>query len=194
MLDEVAIVETVEPAPQPERSPDAKAIRYLIQSGAAAVYVTGVDDFVAIRSAGTKIDPRTAAAIYWVRKQDAIPLTRRARKAAGDNPNTEEAISALREAAAAARVKLTEHSIAISRAGASAQRLDAYLLSMRGTGALKEFNRAFKRRRLEATANGRGFMTFKTAMTRLQTLLIPILQQGRNVQTTSLFASIFGDK
>jgi hypothetical protein len=41
-----------------------------------------------------------------------------------------------------ARPTLTPHDVAISRATDAAKRLDEYLLSVRGTGTLKEFNRA----------------------------------------------------
>jgi hypothetical protein len=37
---------------------------------------------------------------------------------------------------------------------------------MKRSGVLKEFNAAFKRRRMEATMRGDGFMTYATAMTR----------------------------
>ena len=40
---------------------------------------------------------------------------------------------------------------------------------------LKEFNAAFKRRRMEATMSGKGFMTYATAMTRLRRAPIPML-------------------
>jgi hypothetical protein len=62
-----------------------------------------------------------------------------------------------------ARPALTPHDVAISRATDAAKRLDEYLLSVRGTGTLKEFNRAYKLRREAAAARGEGFMSFKTA-------------------------------
>jgi hypothetical protein len=88
--------------------------------------------------------------------------------------------------------RLTEHATAMARAGSAAQRLDEYMSSVRGTGVLREFNRAYKRRRMAASANGHGFMTFKTAMTRLQTALIPLLTGDKPVATASLFAEVFG--
>ena len=78
------------------------------------------------------------------------------------------------------------------RAGEAAAKLDRYMDSLRGTGVLREFNRAFKRRRMEAMLNGRGFMNYKAAELRLRRALIPLLQGGGNVQAQSLFAEIFG--
>jgi hypothetical protein len=66
--------------------------------------------------------------------------------------------------------------------------------SVRGTGVLREFNRAYKRRRMAATARGEGFMTFKTAEARFKRALIPLLQGGgKPVVSGSLFATIFGE-
>jgi hypothetical protein len=119
-------------------------------------------------------------------------VARRARKVAGENPDAAAAETALRQAAAEKRATLTPHATAISKAGAAAQRLDEYLSSARGTGVLKEFNKAYKRRRIAATMRGDGFMTFKTAMTRLRNALIPLLQGNGNVHTATIFADIFG--
>ena len=45
--------------------------------------------------------------------------------------------------------------------------------SLRGTGVLREFNRAFKRCRMEAMLRGEGFMNYKTAEARLRKALVP---------------------
>jgi hypothetical protein len=102
-----------------------------------------------------------------------------------------KATAALHRAAADARSTLTPHDVAISRAAGAAAKLDAYMDSLRGTGVLVEFNRAFKRKRMAATASGEGFMSYSTAMLRLRKALVPLLQGG-NVQTQSLFAAVFG--
>jgi hypothetical protein len=44
---------------------------------------------------------------------------------------------------------------------------------LRGTGRLREFNRMFKRRRMEAILNGRGFMSYAAAEARLRKALVP---------------------
>jgi hypothetical protein len=90
-------------------------------------------------------------------------------------------------------VTLTVHNVAMIRAEEAAKRLDAYMASQRGTGVLKEFNRAFKRRRMEAMSKGRGFMNYKAAELRLRRALIPLLMNGgKPAVGQSLFASIFG--
>ena len=45
---------------------------------------------------------------------------------------------------------MTAHDVAMARAGDAAAKLDRYMDSLRGTGVLKEFNRADRRRRMEA--------------------------------------------
>jgi hypothetical protein len=58
---------------------------------------------------------------------------------------------------------------------------------------MREFTRAYKRRRIEAAANGQGFMTYAVAEARLRKALIPLLVGGRNVASTqTMFAQIFG--
>ena len=41
-----------------------------------------------------------------------------------------------------------------------AQKLDSFIAAMRTSGALVEFNKQYKRRRIEATLSGRGFVTY----------------------------------
>jgi hypothetical protein len=196
MLDlDAADVETVAPEvnrPKSDSFPVTKAaIKYCEASGTTAISVIETETGRALFRVGTKIDP-DAAAIYWIAGQAAIAVARRARRLAGANPRGDEAIAALRQAAAEKRATLTEHATAMARAGSAAQRLDEHMASVRGTGVLKEFDRAYKRRRMAATARGEGFMTFKTAQARLRLALIPVLIGGGTVgPTQSLFANIF---
>jgi hypothetical protein len=98
----------------------------------------------------------------------------------------------LQEAAAKDRVVLMEHSTAIKRASAAAQRLDTFMSSMRGTGVLKEFTRAYKRRRLAAAESEQGFMSYKIAEQRLRSAMVPILMAGgQPAAGQSLFQEIF---
>ena len=117
---------------------------------------------------------------------------RKARKHTGKSPDAAMAIEALRRAAADQRVTLTPNEIAISRAGDAATRLDTYLASLRGSGVLKEFNRAFKQRRMAAAARGAGFMSYAAAEARLRKALVPLLVGGNTIGVQSLFAEIFG--
>jgi hypothetical protein len=73
-----------------------------------------------------------------------------------------------------------------------AERLDAFIASMRGTGTLKEFKRAYKSRRQAAFARGEQFMLYATALARLRSAMVPILiNGGKPVLGASLFAQVF---
>jgi hypothetical protein len=156
MLDDVAAVET---AGRPTtRSPDTKAaINYLEASGATAITITEVDGVCAFRI-GSKMLARSVA-IYWIMQVDAKRVVDRARKIAGNGAGGNAAISALHQAANDTRATLTPHDVAMARAGSATAKLDRYLDSLQGSGALKEFTRMYKRRRIEAKAAGLGFTT-----------------------------------
>jgi hypothetical protein len=84
-----------------------------------------------------------SVAIFWLPAHKARPVAARARKIAGDDQNVEGAVAALREASTYHRTRLTEHSVAMGRADDAAKRLDAFMDSMRGTGTLKDFSKAY---------------------------------------------------
>jgi hypothetical protein len=176
---------------RPARSPDTKAaINYLVASGATAITITEIDGVCSFTS-GHKIDPH-AVSVQWLLESEARALLKLARKHAGKSPDVATAMQALKQAAADQRTTLTPHAAAISRAGDAAGRIDRYMESLRGTGVLKEFNRAYKKRRMAAATRGEGFMTYNVAEARLRLALIPLLVGGRNVgPVQSLFAEIF---
>jgi hypothetical protein len=63
---------------------------------------------------------------------------------------------------------------------------------LRARGAIKEFTKAYRLRRMAAKTRGEGFMSFKVAEARLRLALIPLLVGGQNVgRVQSLFAEIF---
>jgi hypothetical protein len=129
-----------------------------------------------------------SVAIFWITELDAKPVVTSARKGAGGDA----AISALHQAATDLRATLTPHDVAISRATNAAAKLDRYLDSLQGSGALREFTRMYKRRRIEAKAAGQGFMTYAVAEARLRKALIPLLMRGGQPAVgSSLFAQIF---
>jgi hypothetical protein len=141
---DVADVETVARA---ARSADTRAaIAYLIASGATAISVIENETGCTYR-VGTRIDPR-AASVHWLPEAKAKPVLKAARKHAGKSPDIATAISALHQAAADLKVTLTEHGTAMMRAGEAAAKLDAFIASLRARGAMKEFTRTYKRRRL----------------------------------------------
>jgi hypothetical protein len=189
MLDDVAAVETA--GRPPPRSPDTKAaINYLIASGATAISVIETEAGCTFRI-GAKLLARSVA-IFWIMEVDAKPVVTSARKIAGKGAGGDAAVAALHRAATDLRAVLTPNDVAMTRAGNAAAKLDRYLDSLQGSGALREFTRVYKRRRTEAKAAGLGFMTYKNAELRLRRALVPLLVSGQNVgPAQSLFAEIF---
>jgi hypothetical protein len=136
MLDDVAAVETA--GRPPTRSPDTRAaIKYLEASGASAITITEVDGVCTFRI-GSKMLARSVAT-YWIMLVDAKRVVDRARKIAGKGAGGNAAISALHQAATDLRATLTPHDVAMARAGVAAAKLDRYLDSLQGSGALREF-------------------------------------------------------
>jgi hypothetical protein len=189
MLDDVAAVETA--GRPPTRSPDTKAaINYLIASGATAISVIETEAGCTFRI-GAKLLARSVA-IFWIMEVDAKPVVTSARKIAGKGAGGDAAVAALHRAATDLRAVLTPNDVAMTRAGNAAAKLDRYLDSLQGSGALREFTRMYKRRRTEAKAAGLGFMKYKNAELRLRRALVPLLVSGQNVgPAQSLFAEIF---
>jgi hypothetical protein len=176
------------------RSPDAKAaIAYLISSAATTIQIIENENGCTFRI-GTKLDAR-AASVHWLREAEARAVMVAARRIAGKGPDIATATSALHQAACDQRVTMTEHRTAMDRAGEAANRLDRSMDSLRGTGVLVEFNRAFKRRRMEAALNGRGVMSFGSAMLRFKRALVPLLVNGGQPAVgASLFARVLDGK
>jgi hypothetical protein len=196
MLDDVAAVETA--GRPPTRSPNTKAaIAYLTASGATAISVIEIDGRCAFRigtmfftSAGKGV--ARSVAIFWIMEVDAKPVVTSARKIAGKGAGGNAAISALHQAANDLRATLTPHDVAISRATNAAAKLNQYLDSLQGSGALREFTRMYKRRRIEAKAAGQGFMSYRNAELRLRRALVPLLVSGQGVgPMQSLFSQVF---
>ena len=192
MLDHVANVAACINRKSIPRLPDTKAaLAYLAASGAAPIFVTEVGDVATIRT-GSKVDPR-AVIVFWIAGQDAKPVVKVARRLAGKDQNVGDAVVSLKKAAVECRATLTPHGVAISRARVAAERLDAFMSSMRGTGVLKEFTRTYKRRRIAAVEHGKGFMSYKVAELRFKRALIPLLlNNGKPAVGASLFAEVFG--
>jgi hypothetical protein len=192
-LDDVADVETdLVRKSGVERSTDTKAaVAYLIASGAVAISIVENETGCAFRI-GTKIDPR-AASVHWLPEAKARPVLKAARRGAGKSPDIATAISALHKTGADLKVTLTPHATAMMRASEAAKRLDQYMASLRGTGVLREFTKAYRRKRLAAGLRGEGFMSYGNAELRLRRALIPLLMNGGQPAVgQSLFAEIFG--
>lgn len=183
-------VDVAKSRPTQRPSGTKAAIEYLVASGATAISITEQDGVCAFH-VGHKIDPH-AVSIQWVLETQARAIVKQARRDAGASPDAATAGRALAQAAADQRATLTPHDVAISRAGEAARTIEQYMQSLRGTGTLKEFNRAYKQHRMAATARGERFMTYKIAEARLRRALIPLLVGGRTIgPVQSLLAQIF---
>jgi hypothetical protein len=128
----------------------------------------------------------------WINEAQAIAVTRKARKYAGDRPDGPMAMNALARAAASQRATLTADHIAIARAGDAAERIEQHIAALRKSGGLTQFNAEFKRRRSEARAAGHGFMSYSTATARLRSAMVERLV-GRDAvgPVGQLFEKIF---
>ena len=128
LTEDVLDVETV------ARPADTRAaISYLVCSGAVAITIIENVKGCAFK-VGTKISAR-AAVVMWLREDEATAVMRKARKLAGRSPDLTKATSALTKAASDQRVTLTEHAVAMMRAGEAAKRLDAFIAQLRSRGA-----------------------------------------------------------
>jgi hypothetical protein len=186
MLDDIADVETIaKPVP---RSLDKAALKYLEASGANAISIICGAGHVVI-NVGYK---PAAAAVFWLPAASARSVAARARSIAGDAADVDGVVAALLQAATQCRATLTEHETAMTRAANAAERLDAFMASMTGTGVLKEFNRTYKARRQAAFARGEGFMSYQIALARLRSAMVPILMNGGQALIgASLFREVF---
>src|SRR3981081_999137 len=133
---------------------------------------------MSISATRARQDRRTIAPRSRIARHPAPSIVRQARHDAGRSPDATRAGRGLAQAAVAPRQTLTPHDVAIERAGNAATKLDRYMASLRGSGVLAQFNRQYKRRRIEAAANGGGYMTYKIATSRLRLALIPLLVSG----------------
>jgi hypothetical protein len=175
---------------RPHMRASGDALKYLISSSANAISIT-CDVDGAVITVGSKIDPE-AVAIFWLPKGKARSVAAKARAIAGSNPDLDQAVAALQEAAAKGRVTLTAHEVVVERAGKASRKLRQRTSALKGSPALRAFNLEYAKRRQVAAACGRGFMSYNNALRRLQEALIPSLMNGgKLVADQSLFAQVF---
>jgi hypothetical protein len=165
-----------------------RAESYLRASGATPIYVTRAGTI----HAGRGNAHGHVISTQWINEAQAIAVTRKARKYAGDRPDGQMAANALARAAALQRATLTLDHVAIERAGAAAEKVEQHIAALRRTGGLREFNKEFSARRNEARAAGHGFMSYSTATARLRSAMVERLV-GRDTvgPVGQLFEKIF---
>jgi hypothetical protein len=172
------------------RSADTKAaLIYLREGGASPICIVECDGVCKFTMG--KVD-KNPVETWWIAEVDARGVVTLARKIAGRAPDVAKAEAALIEAAREKRATLTPNSVALDRARAMSQRLDAYLEQLRARGALKHFMKEYRRRILTAQLRGEGFMSFGHASLRLRRTVGAYLSGGRDIQTATLFADVFG--
>jgi hypothetical protein len=177
---------------------------YLEYSGATAISVAVNESGAAQLRVGRKFAREFSdyttfncghiSTVFWLDAKLAAVVARQARLAAGSKPTVSSLTQALHAAAAKRRAVLTPNVSALLRAASLVRKLISLLEQYRTSGALKEFNAEYKRRRAAAEAKGSGFMPYGTAMLRLRRLLISIITKKHEVaRMQSLFEKVFAD-
>ncbi len=173
---------------------DRAGLAYLEASGVNAISITTGTGGTVI-AVGYKPG---ATEIFWLPQEKARSVAARARKllsanapspstgSTGDSQGGASVVAALHEAATELRATLTPHDVAMARAHVAAERLDEIMRHLRDMGALRQFGKAYKARRMAAAAKGEGY-----AELRLKRALIPLIQSGKPAVGASLFREVF---
>jgi hypothetical protein len=149
--------------------------QYLASFDSIAIVLTSKGSLLALPN------PTGYEAAFWVKKTDAQRLLEEARER-GD----------VEAAARRLGIAITPHDICLMRVDRQLARLDSILVAARRNGHLREFNRAYKAKRLAAVAKGGNFMPYHTAEKRLQRALVEVIAagvQGREFETA--LATVF---
>ena len=181
----------------PLELPDAAARQYLSKFGVGCVYViTGPHGFPCLIGAcGADLDealkaarktwprdhaPVLAAACWCFDKRTAQQIANLAvasdlRYAKKEGPCLQVTLAEARDGIAAVaerlRFRLTDHYAVLARAGTATAMLDGRLTAAQEAGQLREFNKEYQKRRLAALLAGKKFIDYRTARSRLATLL-----------------------
>jgi hypothetical protein len=178
--------------PIPVADLDDDVIRYLAAVEAIAIYIATVDA-VPVR-VGFAHDPRKtlaflnrrwpAVTIPWLAwfddsKDEASSfineISNNARDMVTRHGTTRplaDVVAHVESLAGFEGVTLTPHSRAIARARAASERLDQALATLKASGELAAFNRAYRRHRQDLNAKGESAMPFWAAQQGLRRLII----------------------
>jgi hypothetical protein len=131
--------------------------------------------------------PAGAQSAWWCGASDVGVIIKVARQMGGDVPG----------AALALGLTATEHHIVVERADAAIERIEAGVADAGRNGDLQFFNSEYRRRRIAAAEQGRGFMSYRVAETRLRRALADavaakVTAGGPAGDATPLLARIFG--
>jgi hypothetical protein len=125
-------------------------------------------------------NPAGAAAAWWCVAHDAGRVIRLARKHGCDIP----------AAACTLGIALTDHATVLARAKAALARIEAGMAWAQRSGALSEFNREYRRRRLEAQGRGARFMGYAQATARLRRAMTKVTATG--TAPVAILREVFG--
>jgi len=129
---------------------------------------------------GVSRHPPADAMVWWCHANDAGTIVKLARRMDNDIPG----------AAARLRLAATPHDRVIERASAAIERIATGLARANGRGTIGFFNSEYRQRRLEAAAQGRGFMSYRSAQTRLRRALTDKIASQLS-DSASLIARVF---
>jgi hypothetical protein len=104
--------------------------------------------------------------------------------------NAVAASTASKSMAARYSVPLSEHQVVLERAKAAAEKIAVRVEGARTSGVLSAFNTEFRRRRLEAQREGRGFLTY-SAMSKLNRTIASCAATGGVATPIAIFNEVF---
>jgi hypothetical protein len=117
---------------------------------------------------GVTRDPTRADHAWWLPADQAGAVLKLARQAGGD----------VEGAARMAGIVLADHATVLARAEAAVAKISTRLDQAQKTGVLHAFNAEYQRRRIEASQQGHGFLSYRQARARLQRVLTEVAATG----------------
>jgi hypothetical protein len=143
-------------------------IDYLAGFGVSAISIGPAGEVNVCSPAG--LSRRSIATVFWVCDRATAHSVV---MALGEQQpaSVEQAIAEVVSAASRLGAVLSPHSVVLERAKAAVDKLATRLDQAQDNGALAFFNREFRRRRIEAQRQGRTFMPYPTALSRLRKAL-----------------------
>ena len=163
---------------------DAETRRYIAAFDIAAIVITGKNT---AHIAVTRRPPSKPRSLWWAQAPVAVRIVEEVARSLPCDVVT--AGQLVEQTALRLRVRLTQHSVLVARTRARVEELAKRVERARASGELQTFNREFARRRKEARAAGKPFMSYGHALTRLRTALARDVAGGQMV----ILENIFGD-
>jgi len=151
---------------------DERAIEYLFASGSLPISIVKKGDALSLTSAAAVIGKPATLVTFWSPGAKALSIIRITMRRKVPGAQLDDVVRDLRTVAEVHGVRLTSYESAVRRAEQGAVTMDAWLDRLRTSGELKVFNSRYKELRLEAQSQGRGFMNFPDALSRLSKAIV----------------------